>query len=375
MLDAFWHILRDSAPFMLFGFLVAGLLHAFLDRERLLGRLRGRSAGSVVAAAAVGLPLPLCSCSVLPTAVTLRDKGAGPGAVASFLVATPETSVSSVLLTYGLLGPVMAVVRPVAALVTAIVAGLATNRAAPPVGAVPEPVPTCTDCGCGSTTSDAVETATPPLTTRLATAVRYAFVDLFDDVFGWMVLGIAFAAALAAFLPADALAGIGSGPTAMIILILVGVPLYVCAEASTPVAAGLVAAGVSPGAALVFLLVGPATNLGSLGLLARRLGRGFVAGYLGAIVVVALAAGIVVDLAVDALAVREAAVAGEADWLPGGVATGSAILFVVLGIGTTTRWIRRRRRERATASAGRERDRAGIDAASAEREATSGSSR
>jgi hypothetical protein len=286
---------------------------------------------------------------VLPTALALRQRGAGPGAVASFLVATPETSVSSVLLTYGLLGPVMAVVRPVAALVTALAAGLATNRVSPPDASELPPVPTCDDCGCdsaaGHDVADGASPAPTSMVARLRSALRYAFVDLFDDIFGWMVLGIAFAAALQAFLPPDALASLGgSGLPAMLLLVVVGVPLYICAEASTPVAAGLVAAGVSPGAALVFLLVGPATNLGSLGLLARRLGRGFVAGYLLSIVVVALAAGILVDLTVDGVSVRQAAVAGEADWLPGWIATGAAILFVALGVGTTVRWIAARRR-------------------------------
>lgn len=269
----------SAAPFMVFGLVVAGLLKVLLRPEtvsRTLGR--GRVA-SVFKAALVGVPMPLCSCGVLPVAQSLGRQGATPGAVASFLIATPESGVDSIAVSYALLDPLLALARPVAAFVSAVAAGLTINF-----------------------TQDRSEAATVPASgneTRresLVSGVRYAFGELWADMAGAFFVGVLLSGAVAAFVPDDFLGRfLGGGPLSMAVMFLVGVPLYVCATSSTPLAAALILKGVSPGAALVFLLAGPATNMASLSVLLRTYGRRFVAVYLGAIAAVAFAFGLAVD--------------------------------------------------------------------------------
>lgn len=336
-----WSILCESAVFILAGFLIAGLIAAILSGSkalRLLGEARPRS---VLLATLIGLPLPLCSCSVLPTAVALRRKGASKGATLAFLISTPETSITSILLTYSLLGPLMAIFRPIAACVTAFVAGLAENVSGrrwpapetPPGDDESESGSGSSACECsgnGSGVDGSREE--PPESSHFRDAMRFAFVDLFDDIFVWIVLGIVVAAALQAWLPPEVLSSILGGPLqSMLLMVLIGVPLYVCAESSTPIAAVLIAQGVNPGAALVFLLVGPATNIGSLGVLHRQLGRRTVIVYLVAIIVVAMFMGEVLNkLVADPSAGLTLRTLDE-PFIPAWFKTAGAVLFVALG--------------------------------------------
>lgn len=350
-----WSILCESAVFILFGFLLAGLLDAALTTARVIPLLSRRRARSVFWATIVGLPLPLCSCGVLPTALTLRRRGASKGATLSFLISTPETSVTSVLLTYALLGPVMAVFRPIAACVTALVAGLIENarggeeetESSVPAADVPPAMVSLTVMGqpapleetCCATESKLAEApAGESLRGRIDKGMRFAFVDLFDDIFAWVLVGIVVAAAIQVFLPPDVLQRIAGGPfQASLLMVLIGVPLYVCAEASTPIAAVLIAQGLNPGAALVFLLVGPATNIGSLGVLRKELGTRTIVIYLASIVVVSLLMGGVLN---DTLA--------NSSWdlsirpldeplVPAWLKTAGALLFLIMGLGAARR--------------------------------------
>ncbi len=348
MLSNAWELLRDSALFLLLGFLLAALLDALFSRLRLAKLLRGNGRRSVFWATLIGIPLPLCSCSVLPTALTLRRKGAGKGATVSFLISAPETGVTSIFLTYALIGPLMAIYRPIAACVTGLVAGLTQNAverrfppASPPSAAGTHQHGGCvTDC-CGGPAAlqSPDETATgegasPPFSDRpLRTALRHTFVNLFDDIVGWVLLGILAAAAIQTWIPPSTLTSVMGGQLqSMLLMLLIGVPLYVCADASTPIAAALIAGGVSPGAALVFLLAGPATNIGTLGVLARQLGRQAVAIYLASIAVVALAAGALVDLFVGGSARALSANLGEQSLLPEWLKTAGAVAFLAWGV-------------------------------------------
>lgn len=339
MLSIAWSLLLDTAPWVLVGFAIAALLDGLLSADRWLGRLRGEGPRATVLATLMGAPLPLCSCAVLPAALTLRRRGLGRGPTLSFLVSTPETSVTSVLLSYALLGPVFAVVRPVAALVTAISAGLVEGAFGRDDGhALPDaPATCCDDDGHGHEHVHDEPAATDP-SSRLRRAARFAFVDLFDDLFGWVIVGVLFAAALTAWIPDEAFATLfGSPALTLLAVIVVGVPLYVCAEASTPIAAAFVAEGLSPGAALVFLLVGPATNLGSLGALAGVFGRRSVALYLVSIVAVALAMGLGVDALLGADAVRLGEVTTEGAAAASPLAVGATLVFLALGAASLVR--------------------------------------
>ena len=321
LLWASWNVLLVAAPFVLLGLLTAGLLHVVLSRH-VVARWMGREGLSgVVAASLFGIPLPLCSCGVVPVALTLRRKGASRPAAASFLISTPETGVDSILLTWGMLGPLMAVVRPLAAFLTAVLAGIgiialgeedrpagaASGRAvhadhghdhedeAHVVGAMGLWRAICVAVAPRSRAA-AAEAPARPLEQVMTDVVRYASIDLLDDVVFWLVIGIVLAGGVSLLVPDDLAArGLGGGLGPMLLALVVGVPLYICASASTPVAAALVAKGVSPGTVLVFLLAGPATNAATIVLLSRHFGARFVQVYLASIAVAALACGLALD--------------------------------------------------------------------------------
>lgn len=296
-------VLHDGGIFVLLGFAIAGLLHVLIDTDRIARHLGSRSLRSATVAALFGAPLPLCSCGVLPAAMALRKKGASREATLSFLITTPETGVDSIAVTYAFFGPVLAVVRPVVAVVTGLVAAVVSLRSpALDADTAPEGPEACDACGAEAPGAapdlpEGHEDAALPPVSKLRAAARYAFVDLFDDLGFWLAFAFVLAGILSALLPSDFFARLLPGTIApMLVMVAVGVPLYVCASASTPLAALFVAKGASVGAALVFLLVGPATNAATIGAVSRVLGRSFLKIYLGSIIGVAIAAGLAVDL-------------------------------------------------------------------------------
>ncbi len=345
MLDAAWFILCESAFFILTGFLFAGLLDAFVSTERLSAWLAGTRRRTVFLATIVGAPLPLCSCGVLPTAVMLRRKGAGKGSTLSFLISTPETSVQSILLTYGLLGPAMAIIRPLAACATALLAGLVENTLeirrnedTKPTEdeTAAESCPSCCEHEHGDNANS--ESDAKSRGAGVHTALRFAFVDLFDDIFGWLVIGILVAAAIQALLPPEVLQAILGGEVqSMLLMVLIGVPLYICAEASTPIAAALIAQGVSPGAGLVLLLVGPATNIGSLGVLRPLLGTRAIVVYLVSIIAVSIAAGLCTNYFLLGPAADWQVRALDAPLVPGWLKIAAAVGFLLLSLASLGR--------------------------------------
>ncbi len=298
-------VLYESGLFVLFGFFVAGILQHYLSTEKIARYLGGRDFRSILNAAVLGAPLPLCSCGVVPTAVTLRRKGASRESVLSFLVSTPETSVESIALTYGLLGPVFSIVRPVAALFSAAVAGTAHmifGSGEEEESFLPEESATSYGddwrkeaAGTGGT-GDTESTVVRVEKSRFRSAVDYAFVTLFDDLVFWFLVGVLLTGLIGAVLPEGFLARyLGGGLLSMILVMLVGIPLYMCASGSTPVAAAFLMKGLNPGAALVFLLTGPATNAATLTMLSRTFGRRFIQIFLASVMISALIAGMVLN--------------------------------------------------------------------------------
>jgi hypothetical protein len=300
----FW-TLYEGAFFILIGFAIAGVIHVLLDPERIVRHLGGPGLRPAVTAALLGAPIPLCSCGVLPTAMSLRRKGASRAATLSFLVTTPETGVDSLAITFAYFGPVLAIVRPLAAIATGlVVAAMSLGRPPSPPPADAEPVPHEHEHAAAELLpadvgeSDLVDR----LISRGRLAMRYAFVDLFDELGFWLALAIGMTALLAVLLPSDFFVRFVPGSFAsMVVMVVLGVPLYVCASASTPLAALFVAKGATAGAALVFLLVGPATNAATVTAIARLFGRSLVRVYLGGIVGVAIAAGLLLDVVAPGL--------------------------------------------------------------------------
>ncbi|AZQ13124.1 SO_0444 family Cu/Zn efflux transporter [Shewanella khirikhana] len=460
LLNNFLHLFLESAPWLLLGLFLAGMLKMFVPMEWMQRQLGGHGFKATVKAALLGAPLPLCSCGVIPAAVGLRRSGASKAATTSFLVSTPETGVDSVTVSYVLLGPFMAIIRPIAAVTSAIVAGLLVGRdedepdnrsqsteassetqfekpsdkpvarpamsfkpvaadsplmtptgaklaGAPavsfkpvtektaaktgasccsgkaeaepkpepiqgscctpkavaasccdakpaadkasccsPKAAVPEAQSCCAssssasmvksaDAGCCGSTQQHAHPADKPASVieRVWDGLVYASTDLVRDTAIWLLIGLFFAALVQTYVPADFLAQWGNGILAMLVMVLVSIPMYICATASTPIAAGLLLAGVSPGAVLVFMMAGPATNIATLGVVTKELGKRALFGYLGGVLGVALVFGVLVNYLVATFGFEVAPQIGEEhamlpDWL---VASSGLLLAFLMG--------------------------------------------
>lgn len=285
-----WNILNEAAPYVLFGFFAAGLLKALIPEKMILRHLGGNGFSSVFKASLFGVPLPLCSCGVIPVAAGLRKQGASKGATASFLVSVPETGVDSVAITWALLDPLMTVIRPVAAFLTALLTGGLINLL--PEQKSPEPAEPVNNCGCGENEDENPDHASQPLFQRMRQGIIYAFTELLKDIGGWLMLGILIAGTISYFVPVNFVENyLGGEFSSLVIMLIVGIPLYICASASTPIAAALVLKGLSPGAALVFLLAGPATNAATMTVVAKQLGKAAVTVYVIAIAICSLIIG------------------------------------------------------------------------------------
>jgi len=289
-----WHVLIEASPYVLFGLFAGGILYALFPKEKIHTFLGRRSFGSVLKASLLGIPLPLCSCGVIPAAMALWRRGASRGATASFLISTPETGAESIALTYGLLGPFMAVVRPVAALITSATAGLLVNTVdRNSTNEPPRQAETCPSCGTSAGTHQ------HSFFTRIGGSLRYMFTELLGDIGGWLLLGMLLSGLIAAFVPADFFReSLGPDWVTMLLMLVIGLPMYICASASTPVAAMLMLKGVSPGAALILLMVGPATNMSTMLIVSRELGKKTAVIYVASIIVCSL----LIAFAVNALA-------------------------------------------------------------------------
>lgn len=287
----FWNLLLESAPWLLAGYLLAGIIRQLLPAAWIESQLARPGLGSIFKGAILGAPLPLCSCGVIPTALAIRQAGASKGATASFLVATPETGVDSIAYSYAILGPLFAWVRPLAALFSALVAGILVHVA----GGHDEPVPgsSCCGGGCGSVKAHA---QAPGWRQRLLSVFGFGFGQMVADTGKWLAIGLVAATLIATYVPESFFLRWGDGLPAMLLLVIIGLPMYICATASTPVAASLLFAGVSPGATLVFLLTGPATNLATMGVIRDQLGTRSMVAYLAGVILSAIAAGLQLDL-------------------------------------------------------------------------------
>ncbi|WKD29155.1 SO_0444 family Cu/Zn efflux transporter [Halomonas sp. KG2] len=285
-------IALSAAPWLLLGLVIAGLIKALMPEHLLQRWMGGRGLGSILRAAVIGMPLPLCSCGAIPTALALHRGGAGRGPTTSFLISTPGVGVDSMLITSVLLGPLMALARVLGALVTAIVTGILVGF----TGQTALPKSTSVSSCCASKGADDGNAHTHATeSTGVIAGLKYAFSDLLDDISSWMFAGLLLAGVLVTFVPPETLVGFSGGLLALILMAVIGIPLYICATAATPVAAGLLLAGISPGMALVFLLAGPVTSLATLAILRREFGNQALAVYLVSILLVTVLIGWVFD--------------------------------------------------------------------------------
>ena len=314
-IDGVWDVLVEASPWLIAGLFFAGLAKWVMPSDRLVRVMGTRGWVQVVRATIVGAPLPLCSCGVLPAAIGLRREGLSKAGTASFLVATPQNGADSIALSYALLGPVFTVVRVVSSLISALSAGLLTLaasrvRSAPrgignttvPLGVANQVQDCCADSQETHTESACCQEGRETRTSFVS-GQRYAFGRFLLDIGGWLAIGLVVAGVMNAWVDPGAVSAWASGIVAMLVIIAVSVPMYICAQASTPVAASMLAAGVSPGVVLVFLLAGPATNFASIAVVRKEIGIRATAGYAGGVIVSALALGLITDwLMLDALA-------------------------------------------------------------------------
>ncbi len=353
LLQESWFILWSAAPYIVLGLLLGGFIKTGLNAATIRRHLGGSGIKPIFKAALLGVPLPLCSCGVLPVGAALRKEGASRGATAAFLIATPESGVDSIAISYALLDPILTVVRPLAAFCTAFAAGVGMvflDRKEKPQ--VFEEVPAA--CSCSSChvplreesgacceahqhhhhhhdSSEQKNHTSPALSLgrRLQEGFRYATGELWGHLAFPFALGIFLSGLLGALVPENFLEQwLGGGLHSMLLMLVLGIPMYICATSSTPLAAAFILKGVSPGAALVFLLAGPATNISALPVLTKILGKKGLLVYLASIATVSVGVGLLVDLLYGSLNLHPQALMGIArELLPREVHLGALIFL------------------------------------------------
>jgi len=275
-------ILSEMSPYLLLGFFFAGLLYAFMPRQQIEKYFNGKPLKSSVLASMFGIPLPLCSCGVIPTGAALYKNGASKGGTVSFLISTPQTGVDSILATFSLLGLPFAIIRPIAALVTGISGGIITSK--------------ISQKEVRDTHIQESEITNKSISQRINDVFRYGFIEFIQDISKWLVIGLVLAAIISALVPNDFIDVLKLSPILQMLLILVvSIPLYICATGTIPLAAVLLLKGISPGAAFVLLMAGPATNAATITMIAKVLGKKSLFAYLGTIIVGALSFGLLID--------------------------------------------------------------------------------
>lgn len=313
-----WALTAEMALYLLIGFAAGGLLHVLIRADFIQRHLGKGGIGSVAKASLLGVPMPLCSCSVIPLAASIRKSGASRGATASFLSSTPQTGVDSILATYALLGGVFTVVRVIVAFVCGIVTGVLIDLLYKerPQAQTPDLTNLSFSPADGKTKETAAvppSCCTPKPMRGWREGLRYAFVTLPGDLAGALVIGLLLAGLITTLLPQDLLTGsFSSGIMAFVLATAISLPLYVCATGSIPMAYALIAAGMSPGAALVFLITGPATNTATIVTVWKMLGRKPTVIYLLCLLAISWLAGALFNMTFpDSLIAMDAAHSGH----------------------------------------------------------------
>ncbi len=304
-----WELFVDMSFYIVIGLLFTGILHAFVNKDAILKHIGKKSTSSVVKASVLGVPLPLCSCGVVPTAMYLGKSGASKGAVVSFLTSTPQTGVDSIIASYGLMGPLFAVYRAVAAFISGIVSGVVTNILCKNDKTDYSGSKTSCDCShendsapevsaCDCSHESTIETKST-LVVKIKSVFTYAFGEFLDEIAVHFVIGLLIAALISTFVPQEWLSSFSNPLLSMLVMLVIGIPMYICSTASIPIALSLMVKGISPGAAFVFLFAGPVTNIASLAILGKTLGKKVLAIYLACAAVCSILFGFALDYIID----------------------------------------------------------------------------
>ncbi|MFI3267635.1 MAG: SO_0444 family Cu/Zn efflux transporter [Rikenellaceae bacterium] len=317
------NILNAMSPYLLLGFLVAGLLHVYVPKSTFSKYLSKRGFKSVFLSALFGVPLPLCSCGVIPTAMSLKKEGASDGATVSFLIATPQTGIDSILATYGVLGLPFAIIRPIVAFIVAIFGGALVDKFT---------ISRVKDSEHDKSSRCYIS---KPKKLNVIDALRYGFVEMLQDLGKWLTIGLLIAATITVFVPSSIFEVMHDYYLLNILIVLLfSIPMYICSTGSIPIAVSLLMMGISPGAALVFLMAGPATNVATLAVLRNVLGIRTTILYLLSITLGAIGFAVLIDFALPAewftLNLSAVSSCGECSDGAAWWQTASSILFIVL---------------------------------------------
>jgi len=279
-----WIFFNDMSIYLLFGFFIAGILHLVFPDSFIYKHLGKSSIGSVLKSTMAGIPLPLCSCGVIPVAASIRKRGASKGATLSFLIATPQIGTDSFLITYSLIGWVFAVFRIAAAFITALFSGILANFFAPDSNTREEEI------------KNYLKNASKQQRS-FKSFFSYIFIELFGAIANYLLIGIIAAGIIAVFIPDTFFElYLSSHFLSMLVMLIIGIPIYICATSSTPIAASLLLKGISPGAALVFLLAGPATNTVTISTVLKTMGKRALVIYLASISIISIGLGYILNL-------------------------------------------------------------------------------
>ncbi len=277
----FINMLCQMAPYLLLGFMMAGVLHVFVPANFFERHLAKENFKSVLLAALIGVPLPLCSCGVIPTAISLRKDGASRGATVSFMISTPQIGVDSIIATYSMMGLPFAIVRPLAALLTSIAGGAVTTWFSKDEIVVRQ------NCSCETKENTR---------NRFVMFLKYSFIDLVQNIGKWLVIGLMIGTLITILVPDSFFTDLNlPSIVTMLIVLLIAIPMYVCSTGSIPIAAALMLKGLSPGAALVLLIAGPGVSVASLLVVGKSLGKKQLLFYLGSIILGSMICGLFVD--------------------------------------------------------------------------------
>jgi len=290
----------EMAPYLMLGFLISSILYIFVSKDKISNNLGKGGIGSIVKAALFGVPMPLCSCGVIPVASSLYNRGATKGATLSFLISTPQTGVDSILMTAWGLGTPFAIIRPIVSFVTGVLGGAVSE------------LTQLEDYQATETIKHSHNKKT------LLEGIKYGFITLPQDIVTPLLKGILLAALITTFLPSSFFETWGlTGITGLFAICLVAIPMYTCATASVPFAAALIGAGADPGAAFVFLMAGPATNLATISVIKKIMGNKTLYIYLGTIFISAIIAGILINyyIPIDSIPIREHSHMHHSSWL------------------------------------------------------------
>lgn len=323
-LENLWALFVDMSYYIVIGLIFTGLLHAFVKKDVILTHIGKDTTGSVVKASVLGVPLPLCSCGVVPTAMYLGKSGASKGAVVSFLTSTPQTGIDSLTATYGMMGGLFAVYRAVAAFLSGIISGIVTNilckndkinydtKTSSCCSHEVEKVdmPSCcsshgheeanevSSCGCSHEHQEQQQEH-DCFGCKIKKAFTYAFGEFLDEIAFHFVIGLLIAALISTLLPTSILSNFNNPIVTMLLMVIIGIPMYICSTASIPIAVSLMMKGISPGSAFVFLFAGPVTNIASLTILIQTLGKKVTAIYLACAGLCAIGFGIALDYIIE----------------------------------------------------------------------------